>query len=322
MKRLPISSQNLVFYRSQALPLDAQSMRVGGPVAQLGERLHGMEEVAGSIPVGSTNSLFLCLLSASLLCLSSAFAAPRQEAVIHTDYQGADPTAYATQYDRVRLLVKQAQLEVSSKLGLIQYQEGFQYPLTIVFQDGAPTGLESALAYVQLQSNGDGFRQQLVVNVPAAAQSGMDFDTVFTHEMTHAVMNDAVGGQASLRIPHWVQEGLAQYVSGEGEGRIKKAASQTSWDNLSILLWDLDSPYTGAAYPQYYLNIRFILEHGSINALQGFIRNLIDGKSVADSLKDTLFMDIPQYQHALRSYSLRAFQDACNRGAYHNLPCQ
>ena len=29
----------------------------GGPVAQLGERLHGMEEVAGSIPVGSTNFL-------------------------------------------------------------------------------------------------------------------------------------------------------------------------------------------------------------------------------------------------------------------------
>jgi hypothetical protein len=40
-----------------------------GPVAQLGERLHGMEEVAGSIPVGSTTinqkprslaGLFLC----------------------------------------------------------------------------------------------------------------------------------------------------------------------------------------------------------------------------------------------------------------------
>jgi hypothetical protein len=31
--------------------------RVEGAIAQLGERLHGMQEVAGSIPAGSTNFL-------------------------------------------------------------------------------------------------------------------------------------------------------------------------------------------------------------------------------------------------------------------------
>jgi hypothetical protein len=34
-------------------------LRPSGPVAQLGERLHGMEEVAGSIPVGSTSPLLI-----------------------------------------------------------------------------------------------------------------------------------------------------------------------------------------------------------------------------------------------------------------------
>ena len=32
-----------------------QSNRLTGAIAQLGERLHGMQEVGGSIPPGSTN---------------------------------------------------------------------------------------------------------------------------------------------------------------------------------------------------------------------------------------------------------------------------
>ena len=47
----PDSSDFLVFNR--------------GPVAQLGARFHGMEEVAGSIPARSTNSLYHAKLNAS-----------------------------------------------------------------------------------------------------------------------------------------------------------------------------------------------------------------------------------------------------------------
>ena len=37
--------------------LDPNSANIGnGALAQLGERLHGMQEVSGSIPLGSTNS--------------------------------------------------------------------------------------------------------------------------------------------------------------------------------------------------------------------------------------------------------------------------
>jgi hypothetical protein len=38
----------------QALP---KQQDIIGPLAQLGERLHGMQEVSGSIPLGSTISL-------------------------------------------------------------------------------------------------------------------------------------------------------------------------------------------------------------------------------------------------------------------------
>jgi hypothetical protein len=40
-----------------------------GPVAQLGARFHGMEEVIGSIPIRSTNSLPFQLLSYRLALL-------------------------------------------------------------------------------------------------------------------------------------------------------------------------------------------------------------------------------------------------------------
>ena len=38
-------------------PPNIASLHVSGAIAQLGERLHGMQEVDGSIPSGSTNPL-------------------------------------------------------------------------------------------------------------------------------------------------------------------------------------------------------------------------------------------------------------------------
>ena len=38
---------------------DRKLMNTRGGIAQLGERLHGMQEVSGSIPLISTNSLFV-----------------------------------------------------------------------------------------------------------------------------------------------------------------------------------------------------------------------------------------------------------------------
>src|SRR5882724_7851594 len=159
----------------------------------------------------------------------------RYQAALVKDYTGRHQDEYIAQYDRVRLLARQAQVEVSARLGLIQYREGFEYPLFIRFVDGAPPGAESALAYVQLMQNNGAFAQQLVINLDATAASPMDFDKIFYHEMTHVVMNDAVGGEASEKIPHWVQEGLAQYVSEEGPDRVKEAAQQFKRSQVQAL---------------------------------------------------------------------------------------
>ncbi len=39
-----------------------QNMIGNGAIAQLGERLHGMQEVSGSIPLGSTKKIIVSIL--------------------------------------------------------------------------------------------------------------------------------------------------------------------------------------------------------------------------------------------------------------------
>lgn len=235
-------------------------------------------------------------------------AAERYEAVLDRDYKGQFPEAFNTQFERVRLLVHQAQLEVSSQLGLIQYRQGFQYPMTIRFEDQAPVGLESALAYVRLMPTPTGFGQELVVNLGATRFNPIDFDTIFYHEMTHAVMNDAVGGNASMRIPHWVQEGLAQYISGEGELRVKHAAQPLSHSQVGILMADLDQPFSPYLYPQYYLDVRCLKDRFSINALQAFVRNLIAGQTTVAAAEDASGLAWDRLKKEIAECSRRAFE--------------
>jgi hypothetical protein len=233
----------------------------------------------------------------------------RHEAALNKDYHGAHEADFAALYDRVRLLVHQAQLEVSSRLGLLQYREGFQYPIMIHFEDGAPKGLESALAYVRLAKQGDEFEQELVVNLDELTQHPMNFDTVFYHEMTHAVMNDAVGGSAAMRIPHWLQEGLAQFVSGEGDRRVEDTARSVHKAYVPHLLYPLTDPAYGNGYPQYFLAVKYLVESNSINALQSIVRDLIDGKNLNASLQERTGFTWEQYQKNVRDYSIATFKD-------------
>src|ERR1019366_6042066 len=183
-----------------------------------------------------------------LLFALSPCAWARYPAALVKDYSGRHQDEFATQFDRVRLLVNEAQLEASSRLGLMQYREGFQYPMIIRFEDGAPTGIENMVAYVRLGQSNAGFMQELVVNMDASTTNPIDFDRVFYHEMTHAVLNDAIGGEASAKVPAWVQEGLAQYISGEGPDRVKEFAQTVKKFQAQSLLSDLDGPLTARAY--------------------------------------------------------------------------
>ncbi len=250
---------------------------------------------------------FLQTTSAILLLSTSCWA--RYEAALIKEYNGSHQESFFAQYDRVRLLTRQAQLEVSSRLGLLEYKTGFASPLLIRFDDGAPGGMESALAYVRLSQSEKGLMQELVVNLDAMHSMNDQFDAVFMHEMTHAVMNDAVGGDAAMKIPHWVQEGLAQFVTDQGMTRVKEAAGRYKKSQVHALLFKLDGPFSGYAYPQYFLAIEAMHELHSINAVQAMVRNLVVGKPVVAAVEDAAGCSWDDFQKEVRDYSLKIFQE-------------
>jgi hypothetical protein len=249
------------------------------------------------------------LLIGSLVVSAPAFSAPRFSAAMQLDYQGKHPEEFTAQQERVRLLVRQAQLEVSSRLGLVAYREGFSCPLTIRFEDSAPSGIEFALAYVRLLTSPKGFQQELVVNLDETSRYTGDFDPIFYHEMTHAVLNDAIGGEASSRIPPWVQEGLAVFVAGNGMNIVTHSAQKFRKSQVQALLFDLEAPYHPAAYAQYFLAIQYMDEKHSINSVQAFVRNLMAGQTVTAALEDAAGLPWAKFKEEVAAYSLDVLKD-------------
>ncbi len=250
------------------------------------------------------------LASVLLVCavpLSWGEPAQRFTASFQTSYAGSHSELFARQQDRVRLLVRQAQLEVSSRLGLLQYQEGFRCPLTVRFDDTAAPGVEYALAYVRMGQTQRGFVQEMVVNLDVMSRNDRDFDRIFYHEMTHAVLNDAVVSQSGTALPSWVQEGLAVYVAGDGDERVKALAQSVRKSQAGHLVHDLDEPILD--YARNYLAFKYFLDKRSINVLQAFVRNLTQGQTPQAALQDSSGLSWDTYRKEVRDYSLRVYQD-------------
>ena len=247
----------------------------------------------------------LCLFT--FTGLKAEIPPERYAAEFQTHYTGSHPDLFAQQQDRVRLLIRQAQLEVSSQLGLFQYREGFRCPLRVRFDDTPEPGVEHALAYVRMGQTDQGFVQELVVNLDVMATSGRDFDIIFFHEMTHAVLNDAVVSVSHQMLPSWVQEGLAVYISGDGNARVRTAAQRYKKSQVKVLVKDLEEPILD--YPRNYLAFKYMLDKQSINTLQAFVRNLTQGKTPVEAIEDSTGLTWDDYRKQVQTYSLAVYQD-------------
>jgi hypothetical protein len=237
----------------------------------------------------------------------AAWPAERFSASFHTSYQGTHPDLFAQEQDRVRILIRQAQLEISSQLGLLQYQEGFRCPLTVRFDDTPAPGVEHALAYVHIVPTVNGFGQELVVNLDVMTKYPDNFDQVFYHEMTHAVLNDAVVSQYRRALPSWVQEGLAVYIAGDGDARVKALAQHVRKSQAHVLVRDLEEPVLD--YARNYLAFKYLYEKHGINSLQAFVRDLTDGKLPKDAIEDSTGMSWDAFRQDLQAYSLQVYQE-------------
>ena len=83
------------------------------------------------------------------------------------------------------------------------------------------------------------------------------------------------------------------------------------------------SPYlTPRAWAGYFLGIKYIYATGGASALQAFVRDMTDGKSAADAVRDALSQEWPAFAAGVRDFSLQNFktdasedEPATSRGA-------
>jgi len=232
---------------------------------------------------------------------------PRFTAALQTNYSGSHVDLYTQQQDRIRTLIHEAPIEISSQLGLLQYQEGFRCPLTVRFDDTPAAGVEHALAYVKIIPTVHGIGQDLVINLDVMATTHDDFDQIFYHEMTHAVLNDAVVFGTRKPLPSWVQEGLAVYIAGNGDDWVKHQAQRVRKSQAHELVRDIEEPVLD--YPRNYLAFKYLKEKHGINSLQAFVRDLTQGKTPQESIEDSTGLPWDTFRQNLKEYSLSVYQD-------------
>lgn len=188
---------------------------------------------------------------------ASATPGARVEWKFDDNYQGSHRSDFDQLRWKIPNLMRQTEVNLAVRTGL-NFQDGWQYPITIHVVDGAPPGIESALAWVSISSNGDGFAQSFNVNLEAYVQTQFDFEKVFAHELTHAMVNDEIGGEAAVALPTWFQEGLAVFGADQGDQMVKVYANHYFPSAASVLLNGLDGPHTALDYAEDYLAFKYL----------------------------------------------------------------
>jgi hypothetical protein len=262
-------------------------------------------------------AFFLVLsLAASGRCDNSAAPSPLPAALVNS-YNGGYKDDYPQELVRVQSYILSVQSDIATQLGL-QYGQGFLHPVSIRFADGAPTTNENPFFYVQAKGSGDQFTQDLIANVEAFAkrrsellQEDSTLRNGFRYALTQVMLNDLSAGDAESAFPLWVQEGLSVYASGNGDAFVKTAAARTFKSNAGDLVCDLNSPgpyLTARTWAGYYLAIKYIFDTDGLSGLQAFVRNMADGKSAPDAVRDATSQDWSAFTASVHDYSLESFK--------------
>jgi len=107
-----------------------------------------------------------------------------------------------------------------------------------------------------------------------------------THEMTHAVMADAMGLKEYDAMPMWIKEGTAVHAADQGLARIK-ALTRRGFDINAIGGEDENidgNPISLEKYVENYLKIRFLLKSFGSSALHRFVKRLMKSGDIGQEL--------------------------------------
>ncbi len=124
-------------------------------------------------------------------------------------------------------------------------------------------------------------------------------EVILRHELTHAFLADAGGGQ----VPLWLNEGLAQYYQGARCNKLPDANSADWLDSLAIrrTFLDLDQDRAELAYTYSLAVAQELLELNSTTILGRYLKLLREGTPEPAAFQIAFGGDSPRLSARIRS---------------------
>ena len=152
------------------------------------------------------------------------------------------------------------------------------------------------------------------IRILVGGRANDDIRVTAAHELTHHVLAYA----SRNAIPFWLNEGLAQYVSGECEPNkiLKKFHDEPSILDLHTLETDVVHNYTHnklqTAYIQSYIAVKYLIETYGEEIIVEILDGLSKGSAVEDVIKDVTLMDYTELSQEIKLFAL-TIQNENNR---------
>ena len=163
---------------------------------------------------------------------------------------------------------------------------------TLAPLEAPPPPYGSGVAYLQL-------RLVLLTLTAPRSNEGVDLDEVFRHELTHVALEDAVGGR---HVPHWFNEGLAIYESGENPWARGKSLMDATLSGTVLPLSDIDKSFptdnyeVSIAYAESADFVRFMMRRTDHDRFVSMIERVHNGQSFDRAVADAYSSDLRKPQ--------------------------
>ncbi len=215
--------------------------------------------------------------------VSSPLFAVAQEVRPYAGKYAADPRCGAFM-EKLPAEMKEAARAMSERLGLPPADAG-NVVLELVDRPLGPKK-DVVLGGTSTRSENGRVVQWITLNPESHFAAGADFDQELAHEMTHALLRNALGDAHHRVLPKWVREGLAVWAAGQGPGRVAFWLT-IHWekpDPVAALLNGLENEkHSLEDYPEDYLAIAAIESEKGLEGVRAFVRLLAAGKNCHDA---------------------------------------
>lgn len=211
-----------------------------------------------------------------------------QEVRPYSGKYAADPRCAAF-VDELPAQMKEAARAMSGRLGLPPSDAG-NVVLELVDRPLGPNK-DVVLGGTSTRSENGRVVQWITLNPESHFAAGADFDQELAHEMTHALLRNALGDANHRVLPKWVREGLAVWAAGQGPGRVAFWLT-IHWekpDPVAVLLNGLENEkHSLEDYPEDYLAIAAIESERGLEGVRAFVRLLAAGRNCHDAAAEVM----------------------------------